>query len=360
MTQVSGKTCLIVTLCKSPNYGAYFQAFALKEILIGYGYKVDFLDIYDGENHKLLRRQFLRGSKRNPLNVWFGIRKFFVFKKADKKLSIKQREDLSSYECVFIGSDEVWSVTNGSFRSAPEFFGLNLNGLLKFSYAPSVGNSGIEDFIGFPNFIDGLKRLDLISARDGESYEFIKKSVGRDDVVKVLDPTLLYDFSEKEVSFDVKKPYLLVYTYNFTKEVIEDVKFYADKNGLTIISAGFYHTWADRNIPCSPFEFLSLIRNARVFVTDTFHGSIFAIKYQKDFISYGLHKKKVKYLLESLGLSKNLVTAGFLKSGGRIETDYTNLDKYLSPLIDQSHQYIQKCNSMVVEVNQPFSHDDKR
>ena len=54
MNSSSNNHCLIVTLCKSPNFGAYLQAFALKEVLTSYGYQVSFLDIYDKENTKKL------------------------------------------------------------------------------------------------------------------------------------------------------------------------------------------------------------------------------------------------------------------------------------------------------------------
>ena len=339
--------CLIVTLCKSPNFGAYLQAFALKEVLSGYGYKVSFLDIYDEANNKK-RLQFLfRGWKRRPLTVLFNFRKLLAFRSVEKRLNIVPRGDLSQFRAVFIGSDEIWSVTNGTFNSAPEFFGLNLGSLLKFSYAPSVGNSGVEDMRRHPEFMEGLRKLDMLSARDGETYEVATKAARRDDVTLVLDPTFLHDFSANEEKFDVGCRYLLVYTYGFSDEVVKEVKAYARQHGLKVISAGFHHSWADKNVSCNPFEFLSVVKAAECVVTDTFHGSIFAIKYHKNFVSYGRHKKKVKYLLESLGLEDSLVDVGHLVEGRLIETDYSNFKANLEPLISDSREYLERCNDMV-------------
>lgn len=339
--------CIIVTLCKSANFGAYLQAFALKEVLAKYGYQVSFLDIYDEANNKK-RLQFLfRGWKRRPLTILFNFRKLLAFRSAEKRFSIIPRGDLSQFRAVFIGSDEIWSVTNGTFNSAPEFFGLNLGNLLKFSYAPSVGNSGVEDMRRHPEFIEGLQRLDMLSVRDSESYELTTKAARRDDVTLVLDPTFLHDFSTNEEKFEVGCRYLLVYTYGFSKEVAKEVTAYARRHGLTTISAGFHHSWADRNIPCNPFEFLSLVKAAECVVTDTFHGSIFAIKYQKNFVTYGRHKKKVKYLLESLGLESSLVDPGYLVGGRLIGTDYSNVKANLEPLISCSREYLKRCNGMV-------------
>lgn len=339
--------CLIVTLCKSPNFGAYLQAFALKEVLSEYGYQVSFLDIYDEANNKKRYKALFRGWKRKPLGILFNFRKLVAFRRAEKRLDIVSRDEVSEFRVAFIGSDEIWSVTNGSFNSAPEFFGLGLSGLMKFSYAPSVGNSGIEDMLHYPDFMEGLRQLDSMSVRDEESFQVATEAAQRNDVSIVLDPTFLHDFSVDEEDFHVGRPYLLVYTYGFSAEVVDDVKSYAHRRGLNVISAGFYHSWADKNIPCTPFEFLSLVRNAGCVVTDTFHGSIFAIKYRKNFVSYGRHKKKVKYLLESLGLSDCLVEPGYLAGDEAIETDYSNIDAALKPLIDSSLEYLERCNAFV-------------
>lgn len=348
MNQLSNIPCLIITLCKSPNYGAYLQAFALKEVLTGYGYKVSFLDIYDEENNKKRYNFLFRGSKKNPLNIIFNIRKYFTWQRSEKKLDIVSKNALSHYKVVFIGSDEVWSVTNGSFNSVPEFFGLDLPNTLKFSYAPSVGNSGIEDMVRYPEYMEGLKKLDLLSVRDNESFEVAKKATACNDISIVLDPTFLYDFSNQEEEYNINKPYLLVYTYGFNdKNIIKEIKDYAKRNNLIIVSAGFYYSWVDKSILCNPFEFLSLFKNAECVITDTFHGSIFAIKYRKNFLSYGHHKKKVKYLLESLGLMDCLVAAGCLKDNKIIKTDYSSFESTLLPLLENSKSYLERCNALV-------------
>lgn len=347
MSQLPNVPCLIVTLCKSPNFGAYLQSFALKEVLSHYGYQVSFLDIYDKANNTK-RYQFLfRGWKRKPVSILFNFRKLLAFRRAEKRLDIVSREDVSKYKVAFIGSDEIWSVTNGTFNSAPEFFGLGLPDLLKFSYAPSLGNSGIEDMEAHPEFIEGLHKMDSLSARDGESFEVVTRLARRNDVSIVLDPTFLHDFSHDEDDFHLSEPYLLVYTYGFSKEVVEEVKAYAQRRGLKVISAGFYHSWVDKNVSCTPFEFLSVVKGAECVVTDTFHGSIFAIKYRKNFLCYGRHKKKVKYLMESLGLSACLVDVGYLSGDEVIQTDYSNIEAFITPLLNDSRAYLERCNSLV-------------
>lgn len=348
MNDLKNTPCLIVTLCKSLNYGAYLQAFALQEILTTYGYQVSFLDIYDKENNIKRYKHLFGGIKNTPQSYIFNIRKLLSFKKYEKKFTIVPRGNLSRFKVVFIGSDEVWSVTNGSFNSAPEFFGINLPKSLKFSYAPSVGSSNVEDLNSYPKYVQGISELSMISVRDIESLEVAKKASMDKDVSMVLDPTFLHNFTSNEEKYNINEPYILVYTYGFEKNIIKEVKAYARRHKLMIVSAGFYHSWADKNIACNPFEFLSIVRNADSVVTDTFHGSIFAIKYRKNFISYGGHKPKVKYLLESLGLEKSLVEVGCLSNDKTIETSYSNLEVVLNPKIYGSRNYLEQCNAMML------------
>lgn len=339
--------CLVVTLCKAPNYGAYLQAFALKSVLESYGYHTRFLDIYDKENTRKLFQFYFRGWKQDSARIPFNTLKFLNFKRAEKKLRLVARRSIPKFRVAFIGSDEIWSVTNSTFNSAPEFFGLNLDSLLKFSYAPSVGSSRVTDLIGHPKFIDGLRKLDRVSVRDSESFEVATALAGRRDVELVLDPTFLYDFSGVEMDYKVDGPFLLIYTYGFSRAIVDEVRKYALEHKLLVVSAGFRHAWADKNLPCSPFEFLTLVKNAHCVITDTFHGSIFAIKYRKDFVCFGGHKQKVRHLLETLGLHENLVDTGYLANGKEIKTDYRGFDKKLQPLLTASLNYIEECNATV-------------
>ena len=211
-----------------------------------------------------------------------------------------------------------------------------------------MGSSNVEDLNSYPKYVQGISELSMISVRDIESLEVAKEASMDKDVSMVLDPTFLHNFTSNEEKYNINKPYILVYTYGFEKNIVKEVKCYARRHKLVIVSAGFYHSWADKNIACNPFEFLSIVRNAESVVTDTFHGSIFAIKYRKNFISYGGHKPKVKYLLESLGLEKSLVEVGYLSNDKTIETSYSDLEAVLNPKIYESRNYLEQCNAMML------------
>lgn len=67
------------------------------------------------------------------------------------------------------------------------------------------------------------------------------------------------------------------------KIIFKKLKKIAKSENLKIYSVGFYQTWVDNNILPQPTEIFNWIANAKYIITDTFHGSIFSIRYHKQF-----------------------------------------------------------------------------
>ena len=101
------------------------------------------------------------------------------------------------------------------------------------------------------------------------------------------------------------------YSGRFSDSENAAIRSYARARRLKIICVGGVQGCCDRFVDCSPFEVLSLFRDAEGVVTDTFHGSIFSIINERPFLTvirrsqgegYG-NEEKLRYLLDSLGLS---------------------------------------------------------
>ena len=91
---------------------------------------------------------------------------------------------------------------------------------------------------------------------------------------------------------------------------------FAKKNGLRIISCGYYHSWCDENVNADPKEFLEMFIHASYIITDTFHGTVFSIINKKRFVSIIRDNSfKVKYLLDKLDLENRIAS-----SSNEIET----------------------------------------
>ena len=103
----------------------------------------------------------------------------------------------------------------------------------------------------------------------------------------------MYGFEKEKKAWDTnkwlsQKAYVLIYAYHGfmnSKQEVNAIKSFAKKNGLRIISCGYYHSWCDENVNADPKEFLEMFIHASYIITDTFHGTVFSIINKKRFVS---------------------------------------------------------------------------
>lgn len=288
----------IVTLHQSTNFGAFLQAFALQEYLRQQGLDPVFVDIdYRLALHKRMRRRIgqLVGRK------WFAQQQAAILANSVASHFDTGGRASDDYAQLFVGSDEMWTVRNPSFRSRKQFFGVGLRAERLSAYAPSMGQTRFEDLAGQPALVQGLKAFDDLSARDAATVDAVQRLTGR-EVAHVLDPTFLIDWQPHIKQTQVKDA-LLVYSYAVGGAALESLREYATSHGLRLVATGMSHDWADELVPATPFEFLGLLQSARAVVTDTFHGTIFAALMGANFAVLGHNpRNKLKALIDELGL----------------------------------------------------------
>lgn len=293
----------ILTLHNAFNFGAYLQAYALQKTIIGLGHDVEFISLSHPEGS--MRRMRTMLSKR-PRKLAFNFSKYFAFRQAWRSINVNTESysrTRKRYDAIVIGSDEVWNIKNPTFAVMPEYFGQGLNSSKIITYAPSSSKTTYADVAGNPRLVEGMGNIRHFSARDRNTFEIVER-VAKKPVTMVLDPTFLVGYDDEAEDIDVGgKGYVVVYTYYFDRVKIEKTIKFAKSRGLKLVSPCFYNDWCDEVVPCTPFGFLGLIRDAEYVVTDTFHGSIFSILYGKQFGSYASEKIKVAALLSTLGLS---------------------------------------------------------
>lgn len=293
----------ILTLHNAFNFGAYLQAYALQKTITGLGHDVEFISLSHPEGN--LRRIRTMLSKR-PKKLAFNFSKYFAFRQAWRSINVNTESysrTRKRYDAIVIGSDEVWNIKNPTFAVMPEYFGHGLNSDKIITYAPSSSRTTHADVARNPRLVEGMGNIRHFSARDKNTYEIVEK-VAKKPVTMVLDPTFLVGYEDEVEDIGIGgKGYVVVYTYYFDPLKIQQTIKFARSRGLKLVSPCFYNDWCDEVVPCTPFGFLSLIRDAQYVVTDTFHGSIFSILYGKQFGAYASDKIKVAALLSALGLS---------------------------------------------------------
>lgn len=322
----------ILSMQRVNNYGSFMQAFALKNILEERGHEVVFVDIEVScnangnrkRNHfkvlkklRYLDRYVLRrieDSKKNrKLNDFFQ-------KYQKKYLNLKeQRMGSNGCEAVIIGSDEIfncaseskWGITGQRFGNIP---GVEIVA----SYAASCGYTCIDDLRNKDRnvVIEALQKMDSISVRDKNTANFVRQLTEK--IPKEhFDPVLIYNF-EKQVAIGEKEgipniPYMIVYAYHNridTEHEINAIKKYARLHHLKTIAIGGSLPWCDEFAVLSPFQTLAYFKHAACIVTDTFHGTIFSVKFRKPFavIVRPDNVNKLDDLLERLKITNHKVT----------------------------------------------------
>ena len=252
------------------------------------------------------------------------------------------------YDTVFVGSDEVFSVVEG-YNGI--MFGEGINAERMIAYAPSFGQTDIRliEERGYAEKIaEGLQKYTSLSARDKKTKEMIYELCGRTADL-VIDPVLLHKFDLESVKIRTpKKKYLVVYSYdrNMNKpEEIEKIKSFAKRNGLLTVSAGTYHKWCDKNIPCNCLEWLYIFANSSFVITDTFHGTIASVITNKPVAILtrpNINSNKLENLIDTLGITSRKLNPNFenLENLYTEEMDYQHINDRVESLREASATYL--------------------
>ena len=164
--------------------------------------------------------------------------------------------------------------------------------------------------------------------------------------MEVLDPTLLYDFVDISTRWD-EKDYILIYTFSDWSIYQKQIQLFAKDHGLKIIAVGRYCKWAYRSYTAASFEqWICSFRKATYVLTDSFHGTVFSIKNNKQMILCSRPDKRAK--IESL-LNDARIQRKFYDGKESIETylqavtiDYQEVNQSMKKLVDFSMAYLQK------------------
>ena len=219
------------------------------------------------------------------------------------------------------GSDQIWS----PIVPYNSYYYLAFTNKDKIAYAPSIGSweypdKNVEIVKPF------LERFKALSIREIQGAEILKNKFGL-KAQTVLDPTLLLDKKDWELlTLPVKyhKPYILCYLLTYNTEYLEFVRQYAKNVGLKLkifITDKRYCQYADEHLFVGPQEFITEIKGASVFFTDSFHGSIFAIHFEKDFYTFKRFKdcakndqnSRIINLFDKLGIKERFISGNELK-----------------------------------------------
>lgn len=265
----------------------------------------------------------------------------------------------TNFDNFFIaGSDQIW---NPMWTEDAYFLDFVPDHNGKIAYAASIGaNSVSQAFLEHVTPL--LNRFDFISVREESAKEILQPYVDK-PIKVVLDPTLLLTRDEWDkitVTPAVPQPYIFVYLLGEKREHRRLIKRYAKTLGLKIVFLPHVHFrfnpadcfFADYNLyDVGPREFVGLIKNAEMVITDSFHGCVFSIIYQKKFWALKRHKDSEKEnmnsrlytLFDSLGLRDRLIddeSAEYDAKSLNRQIDYSQVEANLDALRKDSSDFL--------------------
>lgn len=327
------KKVALLTFHFNQNYGAVLQAYATQSFLTGKGFQVeipDYVPPYMKPSSGLFRGIRQNGRIRPGL-VWSKLKKlrrymgFENFRRQHLALSPtggaleRSLEIQRAAHAVIVGSDQVWNL---NWHLPQQFDGyyflsdLSEGGPKKISYAACFGKREQPQEL-LSHAISRIDDFDHVFSRNSLTKQIVEENAGG-IVDLVVDPTLLPDVNWNLGGSAPGKGYILVYSIDGAQAPLAEAILGRLKaeTGLKVIRIDSEnpHPMAhcdqvERH--ASPADWVEFFRCADYVVTDSFHGCVFATKFERNLVAYssGWRSERIVDFLARTGQEKFFVGA---------------------------------------------------
>ena len=364
----SKKIC-ILTQPLWHNYGCLLQAYALQKCLKAMNYEVvtdeyprrflSFFDKLKDKSKRMVAYHILGRKSVNPNpfypneKSWKEICKNtsrFVRERIDtvdffNGQTFPSKEMINRFDTFIIGSDQVWRDSYGRVES---YFGdfLKTENKKIFSYAASFGLSSWQfDRERTEKLRVLAKRFRSISVREKDAIELCRDNLNI-EANWVLDPTMLLSKNDyislfKDNFQEKSEGDLMTYILDSSEEKIRLIKLIETEKKLNSFTVMAKET---ETFPAIE-KWLKGFYDAKFVLTDSFHGMVFSIIFEKPFLVI-LNKQRgatrFLSLLSSLGLENRLIESveDFNIDLLNKDIDYETIRKKLFVLVDKSKEFL--------------------
>jgi len=205
----------------------------------------------------------------------------------------------------------------------------------RITFSPSLGIIDKNNIKNIEQVKKELNQFNYLCTREKEGTSIINDILQTERAITTLDPTLLVNVDKwfelsRESNLKVSRKYVLVYFLKCDdRNIYRKIDDFAKENDFVIIDllnkdSSFYNS--------GPSEFLFLIKNADYIFTDSFHGVIFSILFEKKFYVFKRGNNDLMYSRISNILS--ILEISNVEYDGEIiftnKPDYIEVNKKLS------------------------------
>ncbi|MDO4462519.1 MAG: polysaccharide pyruvyl transferase family protein [Bacteroidia bacterium] len=323
----------ILTLAQETNYGGILQAFAMQKVLKSLGHTPYTVDRHRRRCYAnfranligFLHRVKLRYVNHKNVSVsWIPFMPDEVYRIISAKTRDFVRRNMSmTRECYFdeleaidkeymfdayvVGSDQVWlpNYYRSSFLAH-----VDRPDVTKVTYAASCSKRSFLDVKGAK---EGVKALAAtfsgISVREDTLIQRMEKYLGRTPI-HVLDPTMLLcpqdylDVTENNVEAE---PVVFCYILDESKKkdsVVSAVSSFVNLPSVSMRPPQTYIKGKIKDVNACVYpaidDWIHNINRAKFVITDSFHGTVFAILFNKPFIAIANRERGLDRFLSLL------------------------------------------------------------
>ena len=366
------------------NFGGLLQAYALPKVLKEhFGIEAEQIDYVPTVQSVKEEQDNKKGIVKCFYQIIYNFGIFFFDKVNKKKLNRRKQafdsfineiphdetpydyytinESISGYGVFICGGDQIWNDCKEDQNIEVYTLQFVPSGVKKISYAPSM--AVLEASPSFKKVMsNGLNALDAVSVREKKSLSILQQLTDK-NIEVVVDPVLLMTADEWTRSARETKnkgKYVLCYLLGDSKQQREALKRVAKKLRLPILT--FPHILANAVRKCDlffgdihdyasgPREFVGLIKNAEMVITDSFHACVFSMIFKTPFAVFerggigetGNMNSRIYDFLEEYHLENQLVTAEELTEIKEIpKIDFTYAHKHWEKRRQESLKYLE-------------------
>ncbi len=361
----------IMTFHGADNYGAVLQAYALHEWLKKNGYTPEFIDYRSRayEKYDLFRSN---RYKKRPVFAVEDLLNYTKNKARKNNFQAFRKEHLTISETVFTkeadldavsdkydwyicGSDQIWNPTIN--RGLDTAFLLNFvkNNQKKIAYAPSLGvdHLGNRDLIAIE---EAIRSFHAVSVREEQGVDILQPYCNK-KINCVCDPVFLLDESDYT---SICKPaeggkYVFLYIVGSARQnrhIISYAQKLAENKKMHVIyiidgNKTLFHIKGENAFGCKVEKFLSLIKNAELVISNSFHATAFSVILKKQFVTFSKQgtSSRMYNLLKEFKLLNRVFSndltieeeIDFQYSNSIIEEMRKNAEAYLRAALGMAH-----------------------
>ncbi|GHV67890.1 hypothetical protein AGMMS49928_05980 [Spirochaetia bacterium] len=255
------------------------------------------------------------------------------------------------FDAIVVGGDQVWRIEDTKGVGNNYFLDfISLQDTIKISYSASFGT---DRWGGSSEQTAEIKKLledfYAVSVREESGVNICSNYFGI-SAECVLDPTLLLDTAiyKNIIGKTREKPRketLITYVLDYSdekKKIVDQIASYKGYSIYSLYKKGKYQIYH------SVQDFLTGLYNAGFIVTDSYHGMIFAIIFNKPFLVIGNTKRglaRFQSLLGILGLQERMILEYDRHAVEHIistDIDYSSVSSLLKQEINQSKNFLIK------------------